>query len=185
LIFFSHSTTWFLTTTRATDVPRTFLTQVSIEALKSERQTDFWDTKLASFGIRVGPRAKTFVAKIGNRRITLGQWPQTTLQEARKKALALKAGSLNPAAPPFPDALEAFLAIKATKLRPRSHRELERSIRRHFHWTKTLDKITHSDVLSAVEAIKAPSEAMHAFKDIRSFSGGACRAIFHTHRVMV
>jgi integrase len=155
---------------RGLDVPRTYLTAISIEAMKAERQIDFWDTKTPSFAVRVGPRSKTFVAKIGNRRITLGSFPSTSLQEARRKALALKAAN-SPVlrAPAFLDALEAFLKVKETHLRPRSYSELRRTLKRHFSFKKTLDKITHADILSTIEAIKAASEAAHAFKDIRSF----------------
>jgi integrase len=46
---------------------------------------------------------------------------------------------------------------------------LERSLRYNFHWTKTLDKITHEDVFCVIEGIKAKSAACHALKDIRTF----------------
>ena len=64
-------------------MPRLQLTDVTIRALKSDAQTDFWDTKTPGFGIRVGKNTKAFIVKIDNRRITIGQYPAVSLQEAR------------------------------------------------------------------------------------------------------
>ncbi len=151
-------------------MPRISLTQISIDALKTEQQTDFWDKKLGSFGVRVGPRSKTFIAKVRNRRITIGAYPTTTLQDARRRALALKAdGSHVGRSVPFTEAREKFLAHKEANLRPRSYREIKRTLTVHFNWTKALDRISHHDVATAIDAIKKPSEANHAFKDIRTF----------------
>ena len=148
-------------------VPRTLLTDISVRALKSEKRTDFWDTKLPSFGVRVGPRTKTFIVKRDNSRITIGAYPDMSLQEARKVALKHKASSVPKASIPFGDALAQFIA--QGQWRPRSRYEITRTLNKHFNWTKTLDKITHRDVDAAIAAIDAKSEAAHAFKDIRAF----------------
>lgn len=39
-----------------------------------------------------------------------------------------------------------------------NHRTLQRTLHRHFKWTKTLDKITRSGISATIEGIKAPSE---------------------------
>ena len=95
-------TTWRLrTATHMIVVPRTcpvdplmpklLLTDISIRALKSgENRIDYWDAKTPAFGIRVGPRTKTFIAKVGNSRLTVGAYPAMSLADARRKALGSK-----------------------------------------------------------------------------------------------
>src|SRR5947209_15330878 len=80
----------------AQNVPSLSLTDLSIKSLKSDTRTDFWDAKIPSFGVRVGPRSKTFILKQGNSRQTIGQYPSISLQEARRKALALKSADTKP-----------------------------------------------------------------------------------------
>jgi hypothetical protein len=68
-------------------MPRLALTDLSIRALKFEgARVDYWDTKTRSFGIRVNRNAKTFVAKLNNKRLTIGEYPQWSLAKAREKA---------------------------------------------------------------------------------------------------
>jgi hypothetical protein len=45
-------------------MPSIQLTDLSIRALKSSAQTDYWDTKMPSFGVRIGKRATTFMTDI-------------------------------------------------------------------------------------------------------------------------
>jgi hypothetical protein len=52
---------------------------------------EFWDTKLPSFGVRVGKRATTFLLKRDGRRIKLGHYPSLSLSEARWRVFLLKA----------------------------------------------------------------------------------------------
>jgi hypothetical protein len=72
-------------------------------------------------------------------------------------------------APPFPDALQEFLDKHGATLGPRSKYNMERSIKRHFHWQKTIDKITHNDIAGVIDGIERQSAACHALKDIRTF----------------
>jgi len=55
---------------------RTRLNDLTIRRLTSEAiQTDFWDTTLPGFGVRVSRRGtKTFILKQGNKRHTLGRY---------------------------------------------------------------------------------------------------------------
>lgn len=46
---------------------------------------------------------------------------------------------------------------------------MKRTLLRHFPWKKKLHQITHNDIAIAIEAIAAPSEALHAFANIRAF----------------
>jgi len=54
-------------------MPKQLLTDISVRAIKSERRLiDYWGAKTPAFGIRVGPRTKTFIAKVGNSRVSAG-----------------------------------------------------------------------------------------------------------------
>jgi integrase len=151
-------------------MPRIFLNEIKIRSLKAERQTDFWDTKIPGFGIRVSPKAKTFIVNRSGTRHSLGRYPDISLQDARKKLFALKAKT--PSGHPqisFPDALDEFLNLHGATIRPRSKYVLEHSLRLHFKWTKNLDELTHHDVMGVIGRIGGKSAACHALKDIRTF----------------
>jgi integrase len=136
------------------------------------KQFKCWDTQTAGFGVLFSEQTKTWFVMYGaSRRFkSLGRWPDVSLADARKKAHTILGTQLdNGRAPTFPDALDTFFETHGARLKSSSRRVLEQSLRFNFHWTKTLDKITHNDVLLAVEAIKAKSAASHALKDIRTF----------------
>jgi Arm DNA-binding domain len=139
-------------------------------SLRSLKEGFYLDERTPAFGIRIGKNRKTWlVLKEPNRtKVRLGHYPAISLADARKKALvALGSPHKQTFAPTFPDTRTEYLA--QGKWRPYSRYQVTRTLNRHFHWTKPLDKITHRDVAEAIEAISAPSEAAHAFKDIRSF----------------
>jgi integrase len=119
--------------------------------------------------LQVFHRESSFIAKVRNRRITLGAYPTVALHDARQKgALALKADNApGQRALPFAEARTAFPEFKKKHLRPPSHQEMIRNITKHFTWSKALAKIT-TDVASAIEKIEAPPGADHAFKDVRT-----------------
>lgn len=133
------------------------------------------DTRLTSFGIRVGKNKRTWIVIKGKNRtkVSLGHYPSVSLAEARKKALAALASPEEVAerivSPPFPEVVETYLQKRATTLRPLSHYQINRTLRRHFKWQKALNGITHADVAEALDAITAPSERAHALKDLRTF----------------
>ena len=157
---------------------RAQLTDVTVRSLKPVvgKQIKVWDTKTPGFGVRINDRTKSFIVMYGRERQlkVLGRYPDTSLSEARRKALVLLGTRPSLAtAPPFHEALEYFLEVHGATLKPRSKREIERTLRRHFEpafKTRTLDRITHSEVASIIDAIvEKPGEALHAFKDIRTF----------------
>jgi integrase len=134
-----------------------------------------FDSRLTSFGIRVGKSKRTWIVVRGKNRtkVSLGHYPAISLHDARRKALIALA---SPDAPVervapllFPDVLETYLEQQASTLRPLSLYQIKRTLRRHFKWQKPLDKITHNDIASALDSITAPSERAHALKDIRAF----------------
>jgi hypothetical protein len=148
------------------------LTDLTVRSLP---QGLHFDARLTSFGIRVGKTKKTWIVIKGANRtkVSLGHYPALSLHDARRKALLALASADAPierSAPRlFPDVLQTFLAQQEEMLRPLSLYQIKRILRRHFRWQKPLDKITHNDVASALDAIKAPSERAHALKDIRTF----------------
>ena len=131
------------------------------------------DTRLASFGIRVGKNRKTWIVIRGKNRtkVSLGHYPAISLADARKRALAALAATDTDqiASLTFPVALKEFEEKHTAHLRPRSAYQLKRNLTRHFAWTKSVDQITHHEVAEALDAIKAPSQRAHALKDIRTF----------------
>ena len=148
-------------------MPRLALTDISVRNLKPGI---YFDTRTPAFGIRIGSKTRTWLVLKGARsnKVRLGHYPSLSLADARNRALvALGSPLAPPSAPRFPEARTEFLA--QGRWRPRSLYQITRTLNRHFKWTKPVNQITHQDVSTAIAAIKAPSEAAHAFKDIRTF----------------
>jgi integrase len=123
-----------------------------------------------AFGLRIGKTKWTWFIVRRGRRKTLGHFPHLGVADARQKARRLLcADPSDLPAISFRDALDEFLDLHGKTLRPSSKYVLERSLRRHFTWTKNLDQITHRDVLAVIDAIDGKSAACHALKDIRTF----------------
>jgi integrase len=157
-------------------MPRAQLTDITLRALKSDgAQIDYWDTKTPGFGVRVGKRSKTFIAKVNNQRITIGSYSDLSLQEARRRALGLKsqASPTQLSAMRFKEALDTFLEMHGSTLKSRTQREIRRTLNRHFlpeFKSKKLAEITHRDISEITDGLRdTPSEAWHAFKDVRAF----------------
>lgn len=130
----------------------------------------YFDTKTPAFGIRIGKTRKTWlVLKEPNRtKVRIGHYPDLPLSIARRKALVVLGNPLlRSEAPSFDEARDEFLSQGTW--REASRYEINRTLRRHFHWSKTLDKINHQDIQQIIDGITAKSEAAHALKDIKSF----------------
>ena len=147
------------------------LTDLSVRSLRpSPKQMKVWDTRTRGFGVLVSGATKSWFVCYGtDRRLkTLGRYPTVGLADARRKAQVLLGTAPEPEeALAYPAVRDIFLDTH--KLSPRAAVEMRRTLLRYFHWSKKLDQITHNDVANAIEAIKAPSEALHAFKNIRTF----------------
>jgi integrase len=156
-------------------MPRLQLTDVTIRALKSDSRVDYWDTKTPGFGIRVGANTKVFIAKVHNKRTTIGQYPDISLQDARREALGLKSKKkeARTKSPPFDEAVEQFLVFCEGRNRPRVVKERGRILRKHFvsefHATPVAE-ITDEEMGEILDdLLDTPSEANHAFKEARTF----------------
>jgi integrase len=153
-------------------VPNLHLTDIVVQRLKNPGT--YFDNTTPAFGIRVGKHCKTWIVMRGRerRRTRIGHYPAVSLGDARKQAFALLGSPLSENKPPvvsFSEAREKFLETHVSMLKPRTSKEVRRIVLRHFYWNKQLDQITSDDVATAIESIKAKSEAWHAFKDIRAF----------------
>jgi len=129
----------------------------------------YFDTKTPAFGIRVGKHRRTWLIYKGKSRrvVTLGHYPELTLQEARKRAYtALGATEAVKATITFPEAVTAFL--DQDRWRPGSKRVLTSNLRK-FSWQGQLARITHEQVIEALDWIERSSARAHALKDIRTF----------------
>jgi integrase len=151
------------------------LTDLSIRSLKCDARTDFWDARTPSFGIRVGRRSKVFIAKIANQRHTIGPYPELSLADARRKALALKSED----APvvrskiTFDQAYEKFKTAHVATKKPRTQHDYTRVLDKYFlpSFGKTrLIKITYEAITKITDALSAtPSEQAHALAVARMF----------------
>ena len=155
-------------------MPNSALTDLAIRSLKAEKQTDFWDTKTPAFGIRVGPRSKTFIAKIGNARRAIGSYPDMSLQEARRRFLALK--SEKPSSKgqtTFIQAYNAFKELHVSQKRARTQKDYLRILDVHYlpaFRAMHLDDIEHRNIADITDKlIHTPSERSHTIAVGRTF----------------
>lgn len=157
-------------------MPSIQLTDLSIRALKSDAQTDYWDTKMPGFGIRIGKRAKTFMVKKDNRRINVGRYPEMSLADAKREGRRIIAEA---SAPPRPRSLTVAEAVKEfieqhyADKRPRVRAEAKRLLENHFGPAfdrKDVASITDEDIGDQLAKLAhVPSEQLHAFRALRTF----------------
>jgi len=156
-------------------MPSIVLTDLTIRSLKAERRADYWDAKTPSFGVRVGKRSKIFVAKVQNRRITIGAYPAISLADARRKALALKSENapVPVATVTFEHAYEKFKEAHCSRKRARTQHDYKRVLEKHFlpHLRATrLSNITPQKLASLTDPLlPTPSEYAHALGVARTF----------------
>ena len=141
-------------------------------AVRSFSEGVYFDEKTPGFGILIGKRQKTWLVVRGRGRVrtALGHYPELSLADARRQALvAIGTGYVPSPSTGFQKARAEFLEKHGATLRPGSKAETQRILLRHFDWQKSLDKITHQDVVAAIEDIEKPVERAHAIKHLRSF----------------
>ncbi len=156
-------------------MPSFVFTDMSIRSLKSNSRTDFWDTKTPGFGIRVGLRSKTFIAKVHNRRITIGRYPDLSLAEARRKAHGAKSedAPVERSKITFELAYEKFKEAHVRTKKPRTQKDYKRVLEKYFipELSKTrLAKITFEKLTKITDNLTdTPSEQAHALAVARTF----------------
>jgi integrase len=171
------------------DVPSLVLTDLAIRSLKSETRKDFWDTKLRGFGVRVGPHSKTFIVKVGNARKSVGSYDDTTLADARKRAMALKAAkpkAHNPTT--FEQAYNAFKEFHIDLKRKTTRNSYTRMFDVYFlpelrH--RTLESITYRQISAITDTFTdRPGEQRHVIAVGRTFFKFCVRRHFITANPM-
>lgn len=172
-------------------MPRTRLTDVSISRLPpSKTQTTYWDEGLAAFGVRVGARRKTFIVVVnGGHRIKLGNYPATSLKDARREAYMRLAGRDNQAtaveAPSCSKVVETFLDVHHAQSRPRWRKEQERLLTKHFlsrYKDVAFNRIGAKEILTVTDALKeVPSEQLHCHRALKTlFNFATARKLIET-----
>ena len=158
-------------------MPRLHLTDLSIRALKpTGHYTTYWDTKVPGFGVRVGLHSKTFVVVRGKerRRITVGNYPDSALADARKQAQRLlSSGDTLPASTTLSELIELFFRVRCTPQnnKPSTIREYRRILNRHLtpFFDRKLVEITDAKINNLIDEMSmTPIEANHAFVAFRT-----------------
>ena len=172
-------------------MPKTLLTDITIRSFNApdKGQITYWDDKLSGFGCRVSQGGqKTFVVMYGSRearrRKVVGKYPVVNLKAARdkaKKVLASIALGIFDEKPikaiSFTDARRQFLELSSQRNKPRTTKDYERLLTRHFKFKgKKLFEITRADIQkSLAKLIHTPSEHHHAYVAVRVFFNWAYR----------
>lgn len=150
-------------------MPKLRFTDLSIKSLPLGT---YFDERTPSFGIRVGKLRKTWIVIKDQTRIKtrLGHYPNLSLSDARKGALTALGTPGLPGkieSPAFPDARTEYLT--QDRWRPYTKYHVARILNRYFDWQKPLNQITHRDVIFALDAVRAPSERLHSYRNLRAF----------------
>jgi integrase len=154
-------------------MPRLALTDLSLRALNSDARTDFWCPKTPGFGVRVGRNTKTFIVKRGNRRISIGRYPDWSLADARQEAKRLLLEKSAPHRITVTHALDLFAeSYLKTRNRHSTARETERILRKGLASIAAtrMDAVTKHDINGILRTIRhTPSAANHLFTAARTF----------------
>ena len=157
-------------------MPQITLTDLAIRKLKpSDKQQEFFCDNTHNFGLRVSQSGtKSFFVMLTNprRRVHLGKYPQTKLQDARKQAKQLALfPQAQASATQFSDAVESYLTLHVEpNYRTRSAYLTTRHLRQHCQPVAnlTLGDLTAAHLTRIFDAL-APSEANHLFGALRTF----------------
>ena len=153
-------------------MPRVHLTDLTVRNLPpTASYVTYWDSKLSSFGVRVGLKSKTFVVVQGEarRRITVGSYPDMALADARKEAMRLL--TIEPTETPdtttLAQLIDLFFAVRCTPQnnKPSTIKEYRYIFKRHLTpvLKLKLTDITHARITRIIDALApTPMEANHA-----------------------
>jgi integrase len=176
-------------------VPRVLLTDIIVRnatARAGERFT-IWDTKLPTFGLRVGATTRTWTVMVdrrSRRRITVGRYPAMTLQIARAEARRLINASAVTRSMPgitpitFSAALEKFIELHVSQTRASTAKEYERALRKHcepFWKSRLVSEIHRADVITVLDRLGRRPIANGIFGTIRLFFRWSVRRGYLLH----
>jgi integrase len=159
-------------------VPRLHMTDLAIRTLKPNgSQALYYCDQTPNFGVRINQSGtKTFFVNLGNdrRRVSLGRYPATSLQQARHQAktLLLAPASLASSPVSIQEALETYRAAYVVpNYKPHSGRVVIRSFRHLQHLkTQPIAELSARQIHAIMDSLKAtPSEANHLFAALKTF----------------
>lgn len=161
-------------------MPNLHLTDLSVRALKgSDSYVTYWDTTTPGFGVRVGKRSKTWTVMRGRHRerLSIGQYGDLSLSEARKEAMRLLAEATDTPAPrpiskTVKDARTEFLAEHYRDSTSRWPHVVKLILERHLKAIehKQLVNVTDEDIHRLLGKLhKTPSTQLHAYRVLRTF----------------
>ena len=161
-------------------MPAVHLTDITLRSLKlpEKGQVTYWDKSLKGFGLRCsqgGTRSYVVMHGAERRLTTIGRCGILKLAEARAEAKTILAetmlGKRRPKNISFTDAKEKFLEAAKQKNKPRTVKDYERLLGRHFKFGRTnLTDIHTRDIIGKLTKLKGtPSEQNHAFVAARVF----------------
>jgi len=159
-------------------MPTIHLTDVSVKALKaSQKSVTYFSDQTPGFGIRVGKRSRTWIVMRGRtrERIWIGTYPQTSLADARKKAMQLLGTEKSPVKPKvktFREArtqfLDEFFRGKSAAWKRNVTTYLTVCFKKLDH--HKLDEIKDHEIKACLDAVhETPSQQLHAFRAMRCF----------------
>ncbi|MEP6786021.1 MAG: integrase family protein [Sphingomonadales bacterium] len=160
-------------------MPTVHLTDLSVKSLKpSEKHVTYWSASTPGFGIRVGKRSRTWTVMRGRtrERVSIGQYPDISLADARREALRLLCDdspiSDRPKTKTFKEARTEFLAehyAGNTSRWPHLVKiMLEKDFQKIEH--KQLAEIDDSDIATALAKLAhVPSQQLHVYRAVRTF----------------
>lgn len=145
------------------------LTDLALRNLKFDgTQRRIFDDGLPNFGIRVYKSGVSFIVMLGSNRktITLGRYPDLPLKEARKRAVELFSGKTTPVTPKNAEsAISAFLEHVRRHNKPRTAKDYERLLARHFP-----NSFDRQELLSRLDKLRrTPGEQSHATTTFQVF----------------
>ena len=174
---------------------RTTISRRTVEALKADRDTVFWDSELLGFGVRVYPTGrKVYVVQTraggkDGKRVTVGRHGVITAEEARRRA-ALIVARIKAGEEPVPEPMAVKLAngptvadlaavyldqVVAVRLKPASAKAYRGVIEKHI-----LPALGRKPALSVDHA--AVSALHHGLAKMPAMANRAVEMLFRIYR---
>ena len=174
---------------------RTTISRRTVEALKADRDTVFWDSELLGFGVRVYPTGrKVYVVQTraggkDGKRVTVGRHGVITAEEARRRA-ALIVARIKAGEKPVPEPMAVTLAngptvadlaavyldrVVAVRLKPASAKAYRGVIEKHI-----LPALGRKPALSLDHA--AVTALHHGLAETPAMANRAVEMLFRIYR---
>jgi len=168
-------------------VTKLALTDITIQHLKpTDGQVIYWDTNLPAFGLRVSPRSKAFVVKVGNKVRTLGRYPDLALKRARTLAILEMGKDTGKGSTAFLEAVLSFTGASRASTKPATHREYVRYLD-FFGFDCELGEISMSQIREKLKLLDGkPTAQNYAFATMRVFLNWCLReGLLDTHPMIL